>query len=162
MVFTLKTRGECALRLGRRSIPGHAYFVTFTACRRRPWFSDWENGCTMSALLASPSRWPDAELLAWVLMPDHWHGLLVLTGEGPLHKVLKRAKGASARAFNLQLQRTGSVWAPGFHDRALRSHENLRAAARYLVGNPLRAGLVERVGDYPFWDATWLQDDSPI
>ncbi|NJC47919.1 UNVERIFIED_ORG: hypothetical protein GGR78_001170 [Xanthomonas campestris] len=28
--------------------------------------------------------------------------------------------------------------------------------ARYLIANPLRAELVERVGDYPFWDAIWL------
>jgi len=28
--------------------------------------------------------------------------------------------------------------------------------ARYIVANPLRAGLVERIGDYPLWDATWL------
>jgi len=28
--------------------------------------------------------------------------------------------------------------------------------ARYIVANPLRAGLVSRVGDYPLWDACWL------
>ena len=32
----------------------------------------------------------------------------------------------------------------------------LRDVARYIVANPLRAGLVERVGDYPYWDAVWL------
>ncbi|MBB4653636.1 hypothetical protein GGR73_000135 [Xanthomonas sp. F14] len=29
----------------------------------------------------------------------------------------------------------------------------MRTVARYLIANPLRAELVERVGDYPFWDA---------
>jgi len=28
--------------------------------------------------------------------------------------------------------------------------------ARYIIGNPVRSGLVQRVGDYPFWDAVWL------
>jgi hypothetical protein len=28
--------------------------------------------------------------------------------------------------------------------------------ARYIVANPLRAGLVEHLGDYPHWDAVWL------
>ncbi len=28
--------------------------------------------------------------------------------------------------------------------------------ARYIIANPLRAGLVGRVGDYPLWDAVWL------
>ena len=31
-----------------------------------------------------------------------------------------------------------------------------RAAARYIVANPLRAGLVKQIGDYPLWDAIWL------
>ena len=42
------------------------------------------------------------------------------------------------------------------HDRALRRDEDLLAVARYIVANPLRAGLVRRVGDYPLWDAVWL------
>jgi len=32
----------------------------------------------------------------------------------------------------------------------------VQATARYIVANPLRAGLVERLGDYPLWDAVWL------
>ena len=28
--------------------------------------------------------------------------------------------------------------------------------ARYVVANPLRAGLVEKLGDYPLWDAVWV------
>ena len=29
-------------------------------------------------------------------------------------------------------------------------------ASRYVVANPLRAGLVERIGDYPYWNAVWI------
>jgi hypothetical protein len=32
----------------------------------------------------------------------------------------------------------------------------LRHLARYIIANPIRAGLVERAGDYPLWDACWL------
>ena len=48
------------------------------------------------------------------------------------------------------------LWQTGFHDHALRREEDLAATARYLIANPLRAGLVQRVGDYPFWDAVWV------
>ena len=34
--------------------------------------------------------------------------------------------------------------------------EDLKKTARYIVANPLRAGLVKRLGDYPHWDALWL------
>ncbi|MFM2004374.1 MAG: hypothetical protein RLZZ09_29 [Pseudomonadota bacterium] len=32
----------------------------------------------------------------------------------------------------------------------------MQGIARYNVVNPLRAGLVDRIGDYPHWDAAWL------
>jgi hypothetical protein len=38
----------------------------------------------------------------------------------------------------------------------MRKDQDLQVAARYIVANPLRAGLVKRVGDYPLWDAIWL------
>jgi hypothetical protein len=38
----------------------------------------------------------------------------------------------------------------------LRRDEDLRAAALYVVKNPVRAGLVARLGDHPLWDAIWL------
>jgi hypothetical protein len=38
----------------------------------------------------------------------------------------------------------------------LRSDDDLQDMARYVVANPLRAGLVARIGDYPFWNAVWL------
>ena len=50
----------------------------------------------------------------------------------------------------------GAVWQPGFHDRALRKNEDLVTASRYIVANPVRAGLVEHIADYPHWDAVWL------
>ncbi len=65
-------------------------------------------------------------------------------------------KGRSARQINLAFGRTQRLWQPGFHDRALRAEEDRLAAARYIVANPLRAGLVRRVADYPHWDCVWL------
>ena len=91
-------------------------------------------------------------------MPDHWHGLLRLGTSIPLSSVMQRAKANSSRevatAFGLPMP----MWQSGFHDRALRSDAHLRETARYLVANPLRAGLVESLGDYPFWDCAWGMD----
>ena len=58
--------------------------------------------------------------------------------------------------------RSGRVSDPGrlylltFHDRALRREEDVKAVARYIIANPIRAGLVRRAGDYPHWDCVWL------
>ncbi|MNN82247.1 hypothetical protein D3C81_1991650 [compost metagenome] len=56
----------------------------------------------------------------------------------------------------MSVGRKGSLWQQGYHDRALRRDEDLVKLARYVVANPLRAGLVEKLGDYPLWDAIWV------
>ncbi len=48
------------------------------------------------------------------------------------------------------------VHAAKAHGRSLRKDEDLVHLARYVVANPVRAGLVERLGDYPLWDAQWV------
>ncbi|WP_460456590.1 REP-associated tyrosine transposase [Arenimonas alkanexedens] len=152
--------GYQRLRLGRTSEPGRVYFLTTVTHARAPLFKDFVRAAVMSRVIACPTTWAGGRLLAWVLMPDHWHGLLEIDGTSPLTHIVRLAKGRSARHFNLALVRQGSVWRDGFHDRAIRRSDDLRAAARYLIANPLRAGLVKSVGDYPFWDAHWI-DASP-
>ena len=89
-------------------------------------------------------------------MPDHLHLLLQL-GEGTsLSDAVMHLKTNVAKQVNRELLRTGAVWQRGFHDHALREDEDVRAAARYIIANPLRAGLVQTIGDYPYWNAVWL------
>ena len=90
-------------------------------------------------------------------MPDHLHWLLVLENEN-LSELIRLFKGVSSQLLNMKLQRQGTFWQRGFYDHEIRKEEDLRTAARYIVGNPLRAGLVEAMGDYPHWDAKWLVD----
>lgn len=68
--------------------------------------------------------------------------------------VMNRFKAVTAK--QLRCTQASLVWGRGFHDRALRREENLRAVARYIVANPLRAGLVGNVLDYPYWNCVWL------
>ena len=153
--------GYQQLRVGRYSEVGRAYLLTTVTHQRARLFGDWPNGSLMSRLLSNPGTWPGAKVLAWVLMPDHWHGLVVLDEPVPLSKLMKRAKGTTAHAFNRETGRRGLVWMDGFHDRAVRRDEDLRAVARYVIANPIRAGLVDSVAEYPFWDAAWMTPRNP-
>jgi REP element-mobilizing transposase RayT len=69
---------------------------------------------------------------------------------------VNNVKANSARRINALKSRNERIWQKGFYDRALRSDEAVVAVARYIVANPLRAGIVESVGEYPFWDAVWV------
>jgi putative transposase len=142
--------GQSSLRRGRVSITGQIYFITTVTRAREPLFANFDAACAASRAV------DDLHPLAWVLMPDHAHWLLQLEEAGKLDTAVMRLKAASARAANRALYRQGPLWQRGYHDRALRSDEDVLAAARYLVANPLRAGLVRKLGSYPFWNAAWL------
>jgi REP element-mobilizing transposase RayT len=118
---------------------------------------DFDAACIVSRALTYHHQSGRCESLAWVLMPDHLHWLVTLGAQQTLSETMRIFKAYTSRLLN---QRNGCagrrVWQAGFHDHAARRDEDLRAMARYIVANPLRAGLVTEIGDYPFWDATWL------
>ena len=151
-------QGHAGLRLGRRSIAGHVYLVTFVTRDRRPLFSDPVIAHDMARAITDKRLWYRSRLLAWVLMPDHWHGLIELGAMETLPVCVQRLKAKTSRSFRVGRQHDG-IWAPGFHDRALRSSDDLRVAVRYVIANPLRAGLVDEIGKYPYWDAVWLGNE---
>jgi REP element-mobilizing transposase RayT len=96
-----------------------------------------------------------ATSLAWVVMPNHLHWLFELKA-GTLAALIQRVKACSSRAINRQRISTEPAWQPGFHDKALRQEDDLVKLARYTIYNPVRAGLVRRVGEYSLWDAIWV------
>ena len=144
------------LRRGRVSAPGHEYLVTTVVHGRRPLFLDLDTARPVVETLRTLEREGRCSWLAWVLMPDHFHGLLVLGWGDSLSGLMRRLKGRSAREWNRRFGSKGPLWQPNFHDRALRIEEDRRALARYVIGNPVRSGLASQVGNYPFWDAAWL------
>jgi len=148
--------GHAALRKGRMSLPNHVYFVTFITRGRRPLFRDGDLAMAACRSISDRRIWSDAQLLAWVLMPDHWHGLIQVGADGDLSGTIRRLKCNSAGQVRAEFPGLGPVWARAFHDRAVRAEDDLLAAARYLIMNPVRAGLVDKVRDYPFWNACWL------
>ena len=89
-------------------------------------------------------------------MPDHCHALVEVGETVPLSRLVARIKASSARRVGGAHPGLGRIWQRSFHDHAVRREEDLLDFARYVVANPLRAGLVRRLGDYPYWDAVWF------
>lgn len=142
---------------GRYSEPHRAYFITTVlADRERRYFSDFACARLVVAEMRALHEAAAVNSLAWVVMPDHLHWLFQLGETLALSEVMKRFKARSAQRLNGYLHRQGCVWEKGYYDHALREDEEVRDIARYIIANPLRAGLVARVGDYPLWDAAWV------
>lgn len=144
------------LRIGRFSEVGQGYLLTTTTHNREPVFSDFIPARLAVRELRACDEAGLCQTLCFVLMPDHLHWLIQLR-QGSLSFLMQRFKSCSARAVNCFYQMPGNkIWQAGYHDHAVRDDENVRAIARYIVDNPVRAGLVRRAGDYPHWDAIWL------
>ncbi|MCY1536512.1 Transposase IS200 like protein [compost metagenome] len=143
------------LRKGRFSEPGRIYLLTAVTHERTPVFTHWDWACVLAREIQAMQDPASLETLAWVLMPDHLHWLVQLQS-GTLGEHVQRLKSRSAIGVNALRKSSGRLWQKGFHDHALRREEDVKAVARYVVANPLRAGLVEKLADYPFWDAIWL------
>ncbi len=143
------------LRRGRFSEPGRLYLLTSVTEHRTPILTDLRLARLLVAEFRHAQQASTARSLAWVVMPDHFHWLMELQ-QTTLSSVMRQLKSRSTCAINKACLRSGRLWQAGFHDRALRHEEDVRAIARYIIANPLRAGLVQKIGDYPHWDAVWL------
>ncbi len=148
--------GYNELRKGRYSTPSQEYFVTTVVNKRYPVFENFTTARMLISHLPILEQELNVKWLAWVVMPDHFHALLRLEGNSGLSETIRRLKGRSARQLDQYLNHAGRFWQPGFYDRALRSEDDRLQIARYIVANPLRAGLVEHIGNYPHWDSAWL------
>lgn len=143
------------LRTGRYSEPGRIYLLTTVIQAREPLLANLYLARLLVHELRSAETDGLVDSLTWVVMPDHLHWLIRL-GNHSLDDLMRRVKARSAVAINRHCNRKGRLWQDGYHDHALRDEDGLQELARYVVANPLRAGLVERLGDYPHWDAIWL------
>jgi putative transposase len=148
--FTKPNPHSKNLRKGRYSQLNQIYLITTVTENRKPVFKNFHAARNLIKKLKMEQALGRSNTLAFVVMPDHLHWLLQLTSPTELAKILQSVKTLTAKDIGKHF------WEPGYHDHALRKEENVKAIARYIVANPLRAGLVKRIGDYPHWDAMWL------
>jgi len=87
-------------------------------------------------------------------MPDHVH--LILT---PLEITLERAVGMIKGGFSRRLGSKFPVWQRGFTDHRIRDAVDLEARRRYLLLNPVKAGLVEAAELYRYSSAYRGEDE---
>ncbi len=147
------------------SLPG-AYMVTICANSRQenPFGILHEGSIELSAIgriiekhwLAIPDHYSCVCLDAWVVMPDHLHGVLLFQlrdeGEASLAPTTSSAnsglptfgtvigsyKSGVSRVARKRGVLTGSLWQRGFYEHVLRNHHDLENAREYIKLNPFR------------------------
>ena len=153
---SIPNKGTRELRKGRFSGRYQIYHISTVTLERHPVFDSFTLARVVIQCLKREDDAAHSRTMAFVLMPDHLHWLFQLKGDKPLSTCVNNVKSLATRKINQISGRQGRLWQKGFHDRAIRKEEDLTSVARYIVANPLRAGLVNSVKDYPHWDAIWL------
>jgi REP-associated tyrosine transposase len=123
--------------------------VTIVTALRRPVCAERWLVTSVTDQLFQQATLVGYAVLAYCVMPDHLHALVEARSETSDFDVLMtRFKQATECAYRLQA--CGPLWQCGYYERILDDGEASDAAARYILENPVRAGLTTQVGDYPF------------
>jgi REP element-mobilizing transposase RayT len=94
----------------------------------------------------------DCDVHAWVIMPNHVH--LLLTPHRDVSSLLCSLKGYSARQANELLGRKGQpFWQDESYDHLVRNGEEFRRIGKYIVDNPVKAGLAASIDEFPWSSA---------
>jgi putative transposase len=95
--------------------------------------------------------------IAWVIMPNHVH-LLVVPNEGwDLDRLVRSWKTFTARKLNELCGESGPVWQKDYFDRIIRDDEHFHKVVGYIRRNPVKAKL--RAGEYTQWQSAELNSD---
>ena len=139
-------------RQARRRLLNGTFHVTSRGVARSTVYRDAHDYRLFLVLLRDAvDRWAwDVHVLC--LMPNHFHVVVETTG-ARLSAGLHRVNGGYAQSFNSRHDRSGHLFGDRFHARVIRDEEHLLAACRYVLDNPVRAGLCATAADWP-WSAS--------
>lgn len=91
----------------------------------------------------------DVEATAYCFMPDHMHALLIGRSESSeIDTCITKFRQLSS--YRHRQQHKERLWQEGYFDRSLRDEEDTLTIARYILGNPVRAGLCQDSLAYPY------------
>ena len=126
----------------------HSYFLTICTNHREELFLDRALADLVVAQFRRTSSEMAFAVLAYCVMPDHLH--LLVHGRhhtSDFRRFVKRLKQSTGQRYSHKAKRP--LWQEGYYDRVLRPEEAEAMVARYVIENPVRAGLVARAFDYP-------------
>lgn len=136
-------------RARREWIEGSIYHVFARGSNRQAIFLNDGDYVEFDMLLADAIRTHRLESFGWSLMPNHWHGLFRCP-PGGLSRFMQRLNHRYALRFDRRWSRTAHVFDNRFGAVVQKTEEQFLWTLRYVVRNPVEAGLCAS----PF-DARW-------
>lgn len=97
---------------------------------------------TQQQLLHSVPSHPEVAVIAFCLLPDHFHLIVQQLAAGGISRYLARLANGYTRYFNLQTHRTGPLFLPRFQAAPLTGKNELKLIARYIHLQPYQQNLL--------------------
>ena len=141
----------------RRTAPGGlVYHVLNRANNRRPIFLKDADYRAFELLLAEVRQRVPMRILAWCLMPNHWHLVLWPEEDGQLSNYVRLVTLTHTQRWHAHYGSTGSghLYQGRFKSFAVESDAYFLSVCRYVEANALRASLVRRAEDWR-WSSLW-------
>jgi putative transposase len=123
------------------------YHVTSRGNRGEPVFEASVDCRRFLAILLETTQRFDWRCIAYCLMTNHYH-LILVTPEPNISRGMHHLNGSYARWFNRRHGLEGHVFQRRFHSVVIESDWHLLEACRYVVLNPVRAGVVREPSEW--------------
>ena len=86
----------------------------------------------------------------FVVMPDHVHLLITLSGQVTIEKAMQLIKGGFSYRVKKEHGYSGEVWQRGFWELRVEDQDSFVRHREYIAQNPVRRGLVDTADEFPF------------
>ena len=128
---------------------GALYHVTSRGDRREDIYRDDEDREEWLAVLSQACERFNWVLHAWCQMTNHYH-LLVETIDGNLSRGMRHLNGVYTQRYNRRHGEVGHLYQGRYKAILVQKENYLQELTRYVVLNPLRAGMVEKLEQWPW------------
>ena len=134
-------------RTARKTSGSNIYHAMLRGINRQDIFEDDEDRLQFMTILCRCKELSDFRLHAFVLMSNHIHLLIETAGES-LDMVFRRIGTRYAVWYNRKYQRAGHLFQDRFRSENVETEQYYRTVLRYILQNPMKAGLEKCPGSY--------------
>jgi putative transposase len=136
-------------RLPRCVFPDGVFHVVTRGVAKTAVYRDDDDRRFFLGLLGSVASRNDWLVHAFCLMTNHYH-LVVEALRDQLSLGMHRLNGVYAEQFNSRYSRTGHLWGDRFWSGLIEDEHELATTCRYVLRNPVRAGVCTTAADWPW------------
>ncbi len=140
---------------------GGYYHIYNRGARRVSIFREARNYAYVTRLMQQVATQSQLTILAYCLLPNHYHWLVRQDGEQPAGTLPRRVFSSYSQAYNRAYNESGTLFQGPYSVRLIDSDVYLLHVCRYIHANPVKHGITDRIDAWPFSNyREWLGQGS--